>query len=89
VLDFLTPVDACRCGYILDMATGKAAPRPGDFSVCLSCGNLLRFTDDLRTRDTTCEDVAVLDEEDIAYIGRVQDAIRVRGPLPPRVVGHG
>ncbi len=38
------------CGYRMDAATatrGKARPRPGDFSLCLYCGQALRFDEQL------------------------------------------
>jgi hypothetical protein len=40
------PTACPRCGYRLDAASdliGGATPKPGDFSVCLNCGELLRF----------------------------------------------
>jgi hypothetical protein len=30
-----------------------ASPSPGDFSICLYCGHLMAFTDDLDLRDLT------------------------------------
>jgi hypothetical protein len=47
-----TPLALCpECGYAFDAAThigGRARPSPGDLSICLSCGTLLLFDDDLR-----------------------------------------
>jgi DNA-directed RNA polymerase subunit RPC12/RpoP len=40
------PTNCPRCGYRVEMATGlghRKRPRPGDFSLCLRCGQLLRF----------------------------------------------
>ena len=86
---FVVPVDACgRCGYIMDRATGDALPKAGDFTICLACGDLLRFGNDLRTRGTTCIDVADLDDEQRDYIRRAQAFIQAWGPLrstPERV----
>ena len=36
------------CFHILDAVssmTGKEGPQPGDFSICLCCASVLRFTD--------------------------------------------
>jgi len=48
---FLLAVDRCcpSCGRLRDAATSLDhvnAPKPGDFTVCVDCGVLLRFTDD-------------------------------------------
>lgn len=50
-----------RCGYRMDTATAiddtdKVRPSPGDFSVCMRCGQTLRFDEDM-------EPVLCLDEE--------------------------
>lgn len=47
----LFPTLCPHCGHLLDAATGLEAgtkPSPGDFSICLSCIEPLRFNDDLR-----------------------------------------
>jgi len=46
------PSSTCPdCGYVMDAATAvsrkDATPKPGDASLCLKCGALLRFADDL------------------------------------------
>jgi hypothetical protein len=42
------PTDMCpSCSERLDAASGTELPRPGDFSVCFECGEVLRFTDAL------------------------------------------
>lgn len=72
-----TPVDLCfRCGYAFDGARGDGAPMAGDFTICLSCGELLRYGPDLRTRPTTCEDVAVMTPSQVEGVRRAQAAIR-------------
>jgi hypothetical protein len=49
------PKSACpACGYEMDCATNVSGERgigPGDFSVCASCGHILRFTKELRMRE--------------------------------------
>ena len=42
------------CGKKLDMATsveGYAVPLPGDISICIKCGHIMAFGDDLMLRD--------------------------------------
>ncbi len=48
---FRLAVDRCcpSCGRVLNAATSLDhvdAPKPGDFTVCVDCGVLLRFTAD-------------------------------------------
>ena len=51
------PPSVCpSCGAINDAATdptGKAAPKPGDISLCFRCGHLCAFADDLTLRALT------------------------------------
>jgi rubredoxin len=56
------PSSECtNCGFILDGATGIAedghkgdlVPDPGDATVCIMCGHLMVFTDELKLRDLT------------------------------------
>ena len=55
---------ACpRCGKIVDGATNlmdKTAPKGGDFSVCIYCAAVLRFTGDLGLRKATGDELAIL-----------------------------
>lgn len=53
------PGSLCRrCGKALDAASGSgdAVPTPGDVSVCMYCGTLAVFTDELRLRETTVDE---------------------------------
>jgi hypothetical protein len=51
-----TPPDACPyCGHAVDAATdlpsgSGSAPCPNDGSICIACGSLLIYDDDLRLR---------------------------------------
>lgn len=48
------------CGSKLNGATdpvGDATPSSGDITVCLYCGHILVFTDDLRLRNPTDEEI--------------------------------
>src|SRR5262245_43420584 len=50
-IDHPIPVQRClNCGHEMDAASpirGDAKPEPGDFTVCLSCGQLMQFDNDL------------------------------------------
>jgi len=62
--DHLIPASSClNCGKLLDAATGvleygfDATPDPGDLTVCIACGHLMAFGDDLQLRDLTAEEM--------------------------------
>jgi uncharacterized protein with PIN domain len=51
-----TPESNCpSCGKLLDAASSfkNAVPSPGDFSICINCGHILVFADDLTVRNPT------------------------------------
>lgn len=84
--DYDMPPSLCpECGYGTNAAgnmTGKGKPRPKDFSLCLSCGALLRLDQDLRLQLTSYE-VARDDlrPEQLRLITTAQSYIRTRGPI--------
>jgi hypothetical protein len=49
--DFPTPTCFClRCGHTFDRAsnlTGTGEPKPGDLTLCIGCGQMLRFNEDM------------------------------------------
>ena len=50
------PASAClSCGDKLDACTGLYGagdvPHPGDITICLRCGNIMAFADDLSLRE--------------------------------------
>lgn len=50
---FRVPTSRCPwCAYGIEGATGFAdkAPRPGDLSMCVNCGRVLAFQEDLTVR---------------------------------------
>jgi hypothetical protein len=52
------PRSACSaCGYRIDAASAPAyrntSPSSGDVSICLQCGHIMAFAEDLRLRDLT------------------------------------
>jgi len=75
--DYAMPMCLClRCGHTFDRAsnlTGKGRPEPGDLTLCIKCGSLLKFRDDL-----TVELVSDMDGElrklDPIKLGRILQA---------------
>jgi hypothetical protein len=57
---------------------GDAEPSPGDLSVCVECGGLLAFTDQLRLRKATPVDLDDLDPEQRDGLLSAAAAITVR-----------
>lgn len=55
------PESPCRgCGKLLNGAAeafGRARPHPGNISVCIYCGHLMAFADDMTLRDLTDEEM--------------------------------
>lgn len=55
--DTTTPEQKCsKCGYRMDCASeafGDKTPRPGDISICISCGHATIFIEDLTRREPT------------------------------------
>lgn len=74
------PVSHCtNCGWECDDATGVATeddPSPGDFTVCIECGHLMAYADDLTLRDLT--DAEVIEIAGDSRIIAAQRAIAAR-----------
>ncbi len=47
----------CECGYQMDACSGHSKPSPGDLSLCVRCGSLNFFDDDLRLRRPTDDEL--------------------------------
>jgi hypothetical protein len=50
------PSRCLNCDKLLDATTGvdhRQAPRPGNYTICISCGHLMAFADDLSLRNLT------------------------------------
>jgi hypothetical protein len=77
----VTPDSSCpQCGKRFDRASSvindHARPSPGDFSLCIACGTVLRFTDDLSVRLATHDEVAALDPIHRAQVLYTQRVVR-------------
>jgi hypothetical protein len=58
--DFKMPPALClRCGHACDAATpldSNHKPGTGDVTVCIACGHVMVFDDELRLRDATADE---------------------------------
>jgi hypothetical protein len=56
-----TPESICpSCGKIFDAATdiiSGEGPSPGDITICLYCGHVMAFNDDMTIRELTSEEM--------------------------------
>lgn len=72
-LDVIVPPSPCLgCGRINDMAAstfGGRGPKPGDFTICIDCGHLMAFAEDMTMRNLTgIEMIEVAGREDIILV---------------------
>jgi len=79
----LLPESTCPdCGYHMDAATSvdgeDGAPQAGDLSLCISCGALLEFNEDLLLVKATRETVSELDVESLEELLTAQAYIERR-----------
>lgn len=81
----LAPSACPTCGYLMDAArclsNKTARPKPGDFSVCLKCGEMLRFTDGLLLVVVELNDLLGMDKTTGDLMSRVQKLIRHERPV--------
>jgi hypothetical protein len=76
-----TPVCAClSCGKVFDMATDMtsddAPSSSGDVTICLYCGHLMAFNDDLTVRELTPQEMhAVAGDPRVLAIQRARKEV--------------
>lgn len=70
-----------RSNYATCVADKNALPEAGDFSVCIECGEILVFKENLTLRAVTLDDLVSLPEELHTELERMQRAVR---QLPKR-----
>lgn len=89
--DHRVPLTVCpTCGYRADGASNvfnpKAVrPKSGDFSMCMSCGEILRFNDDYTMRALTYDDIKIVQSDaGLAIALSIMDKARreVFGDIP-------
>lgn len=60
------PEHKCKCGAEMDATTGVdtgTVPADGDFTVCIICGFIWVFNDDLTLREPTDKDMHYLEQD--------------------------
>jgi hypothetical protein len=62
----------CKCGKVLNYASGPRQPVPGDISVCIECGTVMQFSDHLFLEKMDPEDVERLPAEFLSQIREFQ-----------------
>jgi hypothetical protein len=80
------PWAMCRiCDYLVDMAghteDGNAAPKPDDVTLCIKCGAISVFDENLGLRSPTLEeyDQALTQRETQAYLMSIWVMARIEG----------
>jgi len=56
---FIPEFRCLKCNYRMDCTTeayGNSVPKAGDISMCMMCGHLMIFKEDLTVRDLTHEE---------------------------------
>lgn len=87
--DNALPLPMCQCvvcGYQFDCATKadreqEQRPRPGDFSLCMKCGEVYVFNEDMTVRIPSISDMMKLDQEESNTLTKTQTKIRKERPL--------
>jgi hypothetical protein len=63
------PPSACtNCGHVMDVASSVSEndndnnpqPEAGAFTICITCGHIMAFADDLMLRDLTDEEIVMV-----------------------------
>lgn len=81
---YKVPENACpACGHRLDGAMAHPSvedvpPTPGDLSVCIACGSILRFLDDMALAEVSVFELRLYDGEVQRDILQAQDLVRER-----------
>lgn len=76
------PLVACKnCGYEFDRISDVVAdnvPRPGDMTLCLRCGDIMAFNDDMTLRSLTEDDISCIPLATLSRLQRVRLEIQRR-----------
>ena len=75
------PISFCPiCKYEMDRATyadkEERKPSPNDYSVCLKCGEILVFSEDLFLREATISDLMLIPSDVERQLVKLQHVIR-------------
>lgn len=77
------PSPCISCGVSNDAATGatdlNATPVPGDIMICLSCGHIAAYGEDMRIRELTeREQIEIAGDRDILHAQRIRHRFSTR-----------
>ena len=78
------PESKCiRCGYVMDMATAVEdpsiqLPKPGDISLCLKCGLLSIFGEDLRLNPPSPKEILKLRADEKSWMEIIRAAAAIK-----------
>lgn len=80
----LVPSNCLSCGIETDAATSvdeDCSPEPGDVTVCLCCGHIMSYDDDLKLRELTREQqIAVAGDQRILAVQRARARLKLDVP---------
>ena len=85
-----TPEAKClRCEHKVDAVShptnDEVVPKPGDATVCLYCGYLMVFTDDMTFRELTEEELLEVPLDELSQLQRarkvVMDRLSIEKPV--------
>ena len=81
----LTERECLGCGGLIDAAAApmddNAIPSPGDVTICIHCGYLMAFADDLSYRGLTEKEMDELDLLEISRIQRARKTVMDKKPI--------
>lgn len=59
------------CGKMVDAAMGMAAPKKDDISLCINCGGIAKFAEDLRLIPLNEKEEKDINSEELVFGGRL------------------
>lgn len=80
-ISYLLPTVCPECGDKHETQNVKgqgSPPGPGDFSICINCGEITRYTDDLSLRRLTVMEVSMITPEMRASAAHIVRRGRIR-----------
>jgi len=88
--DTKCPSSPCsECGKVHDMATGPCEPHPGNFSLCIECGCLNVYGEDMRLRAPTEDELfMVAQDKEAQSLRRILEIVKKRGEAGSEAKGR-
>lgn len=80
----MNPCLCPNCGNLLECAShlsdDSLKPRPGDYSICIGCGTVLRFTSDMKVTEVTEDEFLSLNRDIQLELGQMVMAWKMAYP---------